>query len=704
MPSYDDDLPTHEEEILLKKLVENGEEQQRIRAIIEVKNLVIGSNRCKTAFYRVGTAETLFNLLKEFSSIHHTELLIEILDCISSFVKSNNKNIVNRLIELGCIQHLFSLLSLDINLINLCESCLRCLRSFFLPKLSSTTLSKVDYTNPFLTPIPFVLLCDQDTHKPPSLITQTEQFSSTIQLISNNEQYSLIDILFENSQIFDIFIRLLSISKPAQLSIVEILCCLCVNNERQKQLVEKNIIQAIMHLLVENINDKQQQQQQQTNHNNNNNNNNKISQVSVTSEYIVGACLKVFCSLCYENCLIAQQLHDTIHMETHQTLCEIISSLLTKIHQPVIISYYAAKFFVNLCKTKVLSADHPSVALESLTTLIHLCTKSIINKCIYLYIECLDTLIYLLNGNSALHHIAMYTEQLLSKLFIYIFTPTKIFDEHIDESIIVKIRSSSLTLLAVLSSHHEDIKKRIAEQENLISTAIEYCRSSHLSLQLAALRFFHGLSRSVHQLRTTFNDTICDILLDAIKSSDLSIVKISSCVISNIVLEFSTCRTRLLSGGILEILFNLLTHTDHELRINSIWALRNLSYLSVLQIKQDIINGLTVDRIYSLLDQCTDEQFLLCLLSLLRNLFDEKDTDALLPIFNATKLLTILQQLLEKNHPEGIRREISILIDHVNSSNNSSQQRLSSDSINSTCRTSLFPEYVCDEMDQLDCS
>ena len=78
---------------------------------------------------------------------------------------------------------------------------------------------------------------------------------------------------------------------------------------------------------------------------------------------------------------------------------------------------------------------------------------------------------------------------------------------------------------------------------DLISTVIDCFRSNHILLQLAALRLFHGLSRSVRQLRTTFNDTICDILLDAIKFSDLSIVKISSCVISNIVLEFSTCRT-----------------------------------------------------------------------------------------------------------------------------------------------------------------
>ncbi len=62
----------------------------------------------------------------------------------------------------------------------------------------------------------------------------------------------------------------------------------------------------------------------------------------------------------------------------------------------------------------------------------------------------------------------MYTEQLLTKLFSYIFTPTKILDEPMDESIVIQIRSSALTLLAVLSSHHEDIKKRIAEQESKI--------------------------------------------------------------------------------------------------------------------------------------------------------------------------------------------------------------------------------------------
>ena len=37
MPSYDDDLPTQQEEYLLKQLVDNVEQHERIQALIEVK-------------------------------------------------------------------------------------------------------------------------------------------------------------------------------------------------------------------------------------------------------------------------------------------------------------------------------------------------------------------------------------------------------------------------------------------------------------------------------------------------------------------------------------------------------------------------------------------------------------------------------------------------------------------------------------------
>ena len=249
MPSYDEDSPTMEEEILFKQLVDKSiDEQQRMTTIVQVKNLVIGSKRCKRAFSRAGIVEIIFNLLQEFSSSQdHNAILIEILDCLSSLAKSNDKTIMDRLIELGCIEYLFTLLNTRLDSIEFCQSSLRCLRSFFLPNFS-----KMDYSNPFLTPIPFVLLCDQEARQPLSLVSQEQQQLSTSQLPSS-EQYSSIEILFTHPQFLDLLIRLLPTSKSVQLSIIEIFCSLCTNNERQKQLIDKQIIPSMIDLLVQNI-------------------------------------------------------------------------------------------------------------------------------------------------------------------------------------------------------------------------------------------------------------------------------------------------------------------------------------------------------------------------------------------------------------------------------------------------------------------
>lgn len=205
-----------------------------------MKNLIIGSKRCKTAFYHVGTLEILYNLLKEYSSPINLDILIQILDCISSFAKSNNENLINRLIELGFIEQILNLLTYQIDSNDFYESSLRCLRSFYLPKI---------FSNPYLTPIPFILLCDQNKIEPTTTTTSVSQ----IDPMTSNDKYSPVEILFENSQILEIFHRLLSISKSTQISIIEILCSACINKERQDQILEKDFIQPIIHLLVENI-------------------------------------------------------------------------------------------------------------------------------------------------------------------------------------------------------------------------------------------------------------------------------------------------------------------------------------------------------------------------------------------------------------------------------------------------------------------
>lgn len=366
--------------------------------------------------------------MKEYSSPEHVDILIEIFDCLSSFAKSNNEQLRHRLIELTFIEQIFHLLSLSIDCpARFYESSLRCLRTFYLPKYPSYYFNLISL----------------------SFTLHTHQLQNEIRTkIFSHEQSRPIDLLFEHTYILEIFARLLTISKSTQISIIEILCSACVNNDRQNQLVEYNFISMIVNILIDNLDYRHQ-----------------------INEHLLGLSLKFFCAISFENPTIAQQL-STILTKKNQSLREIIAGLLRKTHRPMLISYHASKFFVHLCKTKVLTVDDPNVSNVSLTTLIHLCTKSIIDRSISLYIECLHTLIYFLNGNCSLHHSAIYTEQFLNKLLTDIYTPKKVFGQNLDEHLLEEIRAAILTLLAVLSSYHEDIKKRIAEQESKRTTMV----------------------------------------------------------------------------------------------------------------------------------------------------------------------------------------------------------------------------------------
>ena len=202
--------------------------------LFQLKNLIIGSKRCKIAFYHVGILDILSNLFQEYSPSIHLPILIQILDCISSFAKSDNKNLINRLIELGFIEQIFLLLNLQLDCKDFYQSSLRCLRSFFLPKI---------FSNPYLTPIPFLLISAENDY----------QITSTYLSQSNtNEKYSPVNILFDNSQSLPNLQRLLAVSKSTQISILEILCSACVNNDRQNQIVAKDFIPIVLHILVEN--------------------------------------------------------------------------------------------------------------------------------------------------------------------------------------------------------------------------------------------------------------------------------------------------------------------------------------------------------------------------------------------------------------------------------------------------------------------
>lgn len=63
---------------------------------------------------------------------------------------------------------------------------------------------------------------------------------------------------------------------------------------------------------------------------------------------------------------------------------------------------------------------------------------------------------------------------------------------------------------------------------------------SRITVQLAAVKCLHSLSRSVHQLRTTFQDNaVWKPLMKLLQAASEEVLKVASSAVCNLLLEFS---------------------------------------------------------------------------------------------------------------------------------------------------------------------
>lgn len=66
------------------------------------------------------------------------------------------------------------------------------------------------------------------------------------------------------------------------------------------------------------------------------------------------------------------------------------------------------------------------------------------------------------------------------------------------------MKEAALKVYASLSANDEDIRKKVIETEGLMNILLCSISNGNSSVQLAAVRCLHSLSRSVQTLRTTF--------------------------------------------------------------------------------------------------------------------------------------------------------------------------------------------------------
>lgn len=114
------------------------------------------------------------------------------------------------------------------------------------------------------------------------------------------------------------------------------------------------------------------------------------------------------------------------------------------------------------------------------------------------------------------------------------------FVEKVKLTIGQEMKEAALKAFASLAANEEDTRKKIIETDMLMENIINGLSDPNLKIRLAALRCLHSLSRSVQQLRTTFQDHHVWIPLKSLlnNATDDVLIVVSS-TLCNLLLEFS---------------------------------------------------------------------------------------------------------------------------------------------------------------------
>jgi hypothetical protein len=233
---------------------------------------------------------------------------------------------------------------------------------------------------------------------------------------------------------------------------------------------------------------------------------------------------------------------------------------------PVEVQLYAAKCFANLFRMDSMPFSNNLIRVNTLSTLVRLCQRTMPA---HILIQSLSTFTYLIELSADLQENASFLEQIVpqlsSNVLIYSIktnVPTEkplelavdtnmencfnlvsyhYINENIKSSLSVKLASISFHALAALAANNEEVRRRISDQDGLMSCLIESVQEKNENnLRCGALALLHSLSRSVQQLRTKFLDhKVWSPIVELIQSDDDNLVCITTAILSNLLLEFS---------------------------------------------------------------------------------------------------------------------------------------------------------------------
>lgn len=221
------------------------------------------------------------------------------------------------------------------------------------------------------------------------------------------------------------------------------------------------------------------------------------------------------------------------------------------------------------------------------------------------------------------------------------------------DELTIRLREGALTALVALTYEQDSTRRMLVDMTApaVLPMVVPSLGAAALGIRVAACRLVRSLSRSVSILRTSLVDAGAATRLIAILKDDSEpdIVKTEViATICNLALKFSPMKQLLISSGGLKRLVDCATHEKYEgIRLNALWALKNVLYSSDTETKTTVAEALTFDFMAALIQDkssAIQEQTL----NIVRNLASSREADIDLTIkgFGEERLFDLLESVI----------------------------------------------------------
>lgn len=380
--------------------------------------------------------------------------------------------------------------------------------------------------------------------------------------------------------------------------------------------------------------------------------------------------LKCMASMCFTNRAVSDAVCSTTYRD--RRVPDILTNLTSRA-ESVEIQLTAARCLTYLHRSGSIAVSDYRIEFKTLPTLARLCTSDYKEDIRATAAETLAYLaeviicIQLLNHCPSNTHFPYYL-QIDSKLQRLAAISNHLI---ISLSSLLKCgstaaRQGAFRCFASLGANDEDIRKRIINMDGMMDGVLKGLSDSSCDVRLAAVRCLHSLSRSVQQLRTTFQDhavwrPLMDLLNDQPSNELMTVVTSTIC---NLLLEFSPAKEPLLESGAVKILCDLTNSTDSALRLNGCWALMNMAFQSESHVKTKIINTLGTDRLFQLLDDPTTNVTMKTL-GLLRNLLSSPQDIHNIMSEHSAKIMEAINWVLDSAHSSDVKEQALCIVSNI---------------------------------------